>query len=151
MIELANKNVECGGRPFACLVVRDGKIIAEGVNMVAQTHNPTLHAEIVAINKAVNITKSEHFNNCTFYILTYPCPMCMAAMYYCSPKCVVFLTTRELYSQFYKDDRKYFKLSNFYQEIGKLNYKERNMPMLRVQDSRAIEIYKKWNRLNSKL
>ena len=83
-IQLANKNVEQGGRPFACLIVRtsDGQIIAEGCNQVAQTHNPTLHAEIVAINEASQKLQSEHFEGYTFYILTYPCPMCMAVMLY---------------------------------------------------------------------
>ena len=40
-INLAKANVEDGGRPFACLIVKDGAILAEGVNQVAQTHDPT--------------------------------------------------------------------------------------------------------------
>ena len=150
IIKLANKNVEEGGRPFACLIVRtsDGAIISEGCNRVAQTHNPTLLAENVAISEASKKIQTEHFEGYTFYILTYPCPMCMAAMYYCSPDCVVFVTTRELYSVYYKDDRKYFELNSFYQEIGKLNYKDRNMPMLQVDDPRGIKVYEKWNKYN---
>ena len=45
-IELANANVERGGRPFACIIARRGEIIVEAVNLVAQTHDPTAHAEI---------------------------------------------------------------------------------------------------------
>jgi guanine deaminase len=51
-IALALANVEAGGRPFACIIVKDDEIVAEGVNQVAQTHDPTAHAEIVAIRKA---------------------------------------------------------------------------------------------------
>ena len=68
-IELAKDNVKAGGRPFACLVVKDGKILVEAANLVAQTHDPTAHAEVVAIQKGSKILKSEHFTGCTFYIL----------------------------------------------------------------------------------
>jgi tRNA(Arg) A34 adenosine deaminase TadA len=118
-IDLARANVEPGGRPFACLIVKDGAILAEGVNRVAQTHDPTAHAEIEAIRLAAASLQSESFKGCEFYILAHPCPMCLAAMYYCSPDRVVFVTSREDYSRYYVDDRKYFTLSNFYDEIGK--------------------------------
>ena len=84
-IEVAKLNVKQGGRPFACLIVKDNQILVEAANQVAQTHDPTSHAEIVAIRKASQLLKSEHFTGCTFYILAHPCPMCLAAMFYCSP------------------------------------------------------------------
>ncbi|MCI1590882.1 deaminase [Heyndrickxia sp. FSL K6-6286] len=52
-IDLARKNVEEGGRPFATVIVRDGEIIAESPNLVAQTHDPTAHAEILRLEKHV--------------------------------------------------------------------------------------------------
>ena len=99
-IELANANVERGGRPFACIIARRGEIIAEAVNLVAQTHDPTAHAEICAIRAAAAKLGSEHLTGCEFYILAHPCPMCLAAMYYCSPDRVVFITTRDDYSRY---------------------------------------------------
>jgi tRNA(Arg) A34 adenosine deaminase TadA len=51
-IDLARANVEEGGRPFACVIVEDGKIVAEAINRVAQTHDPTAHAEIETIRLA---------------------------------------------------------------------------------------------------
>jgi tRNA(Arg) A34 adenosine deaminase TadA len=104
-IDLANANVERGGRPFACIVVKGGEIIAEAVNLVAQTHDPTAHAEICAIREASAKLGTEHLIVCEFYILAHPCPMCLAAMYYCSPDRVVFITTRDDYSRYYVDDR----------------------------------------------
>jgi guanine deaminase len=62
-IELAMANVEKGGRPFACTIVKDGTILAEGVNRVAQTHDPTAHAEIVAIREAAANLQSENFTD----------------------------------------------------------------------------------------
>ena len=148
-IELAKENVAAGGRPFACLIVKDGKVLVKAANQVAQTHDPTAHAEVVAIQKGSKILNSEHFTGCTFYILAHPCPMCCAAMYYCSPDKVVFITTREEYANHYVDDRKYFTLVNFYDEIGK-PWKERAMPMEHQPDKEAIEVYKIWQNINTK-
>src|SRR5262245_48067529 len=113
-IELASSNVERGGRPFACLIVKDRAILAEGVNRVAQKHDPPAQAETCAIREAAVKLQSETFTGCEFYILAHPCPMCLAAMYHCSPDRVVFITSREEYSQYCVDDRKYFTLSDFY-------------------------------------
>ncbi len=147
-IELAARNVEEGGRPFATVIVKDGKILAEAANQVVQTHDPTAHAEILAIRQACAKLKTEHLTGCQFYILAHPCPMCLAAMYYTSPDKVIFITTREDYAQFYKDDRKYFTLDNFYEEFSK-SWKERRMPMEYQPDPAGIEVYKRWQKLNA--
>jgi len=146
-IDLARANVEDGGRPFACIISRGGEILAEAVNLVAQTHDPTAHAEILAIRAAAAKLGAEHFTGCEFTILAHPCPMCLAAMYYCSPDRVVFITRREDYSRFYVDDRKYFTLSNFYGEIAK-PWQERSMPMVHEPDPAAIEVYRRWKQKN---
>lgn len=146
-IELARANVEQGGRPFACLIVKDGEILAEAVNLVAQTHDPTAHAEIGAIRQAAARLQSETFTGCTYYILAHPCPMCLAAMYYTSPDRVVFITTREDYSAYYVDDRKYFTLATFYDEIAK-PWPDRRMPMAHHPDPTALDVYRRWRELN---
>jgi tRNA(Arg) A34 adenosine deaminase TadA len=146
-IDLAKTNVENGGRPFACIIVRDGEIIAEAVNLVAQTHDPTAHAEIRAIRLAAAKLGSEHFTGCEFYILAHPCPMHLAAMYYCSPERVTFITTREDYAPFYTDDRRYFTLSNFYDEIGK-DWHDRALPMIHQPRPEAIAVYQLWREKN---
>jgi tRNA(Arg) A34 adenosine deaminase TadA len=146
-IDLAMANVEEGGRPFACVIVKDGQILAEGVNRVAQTHDPTAHAEIVAIREASTKLGSEDFSGCEFYILAHPCPMCLAAIYYCSPDRVVFLTSREDYSRYYKDDRRYFTLANFYDEFGK-PWQQRRLPMVYEPQPHGIEVYRRWKERN---
>jgi tRNA(Arg) A34 adenosine deaminase TadA len=148
-IDLALANVEQGGRPFACLIAKEGRVLVEATNQVAQTHDPTAHAEICAIREAAKILGTEHFTGCEFFILAHPCPMCLAAMYYCSPDRVTFITTRDDYSQFYIDDRKYFTLANFYQEIGK-PWQERAMPMQYSPHPDGIKVYQRWQELNGK-
>ena len=147
-IELARANVKEGGRPFATVIVKDGEILAEAANQVAQTHDPTSHAEVVAIREACAKLGTEHLTGCVYYILANPCPMCLAAMYYTSPDKVIFITMREDYAPYYKDDRKYFTLENFYGEFSK-PWNERTMPMEYHPDPEAIEVYKEWQKVNS--
>ncbi|GGP10810.1 nucleoside deaminase [Oceanobacillus neutriphilus] len=148
-IELARENVEAGGRPFATVIVRDGKIIAESPNLVAQTNDPTAHAEIVAIREACKKLQTEHLTDCDIYILTTPCPMCLGALYYCSPRKVIYITTREEYAPYYKDDRKYFELETFYDEYNK-PVEERRLPMVQHSDEDSIKVYQRWSELNPK-
>jgi guanine deaminase len=110
---------------------------------VAQTHDPTAHAEMLAIREATKRLKTEHLTDCEFYILAHPCPMCLAAMYYCSPLRVTFITLREDYKQYYEDDRKYFTVDSFYPEIAK-SWQNRTMPMVYHPNSEGIEVYKLW-------
>jgi tRNA(Arg) A34 adenosine deaminase TadA len=119
-IELARQNVAEGGRPFATVIVKHGKVLAESANRVAQTNDSTAHAEILAIREACVKLGTEHLVDCTIYVIAHPCPMCLGSLYYCSPKEVIFLVTRESYGQYYLDDRKYFEVSTFYDERKEL-------------------------------
>ncbi len=147
-IELARENVEAGGRPFATVIVRDGEILAESPNLVAQTNDPTAHAEIVAIREACKKMQTEHLTDCDIYILTTPCPMCLGALYYCSPRKVIYITTREDYAPYYKDDRKYFELETFYDEYCK-PIEERRLPMIQQPNEDSIKVYQRWHEINS--
>lgn len=146
-IDLARRNVEDGGRPFATVIVRDGQVLAESGNQVAQTNDPTAHAEIVAIREACTRLGTEHLTGATIYVLAHPCPMCLGALYYCSPDEVVFLTTREEYESHYVDDRKYFELSTFYQEFAK-SWEDRRLPMRHDSRDEALEVYTLWQDRN---
>jgi guanine deaminase len=82
-IELATRNVVSGaGGPFAALIVRDGKIVGEGVNTVTATHDPTAHGEVNAIRAASRALGSFTLAGCELYTSCEPCPMCLAAAYW---------------------------------------------------------------------
>lgn len=148
-IELAKENVEAGGRPFACVVARDGEVVAESPNLVAQTHDPTAHAEVLAIRAACRRLGTEHLDDCDIYVLAYPCPMCLGALYYCSPNRVIFNTTREEYAAHYTDDRRYFTLRTFYDEYTKAPH-ERALPVHHHPSGDALEVYRRWEELNAR-
>jgi tRNA(Arg) A34 adenosine deaminase TadA len=146
-IELARENVAEGGRPFATVIVNDGEILAESANKVAQTNDPTAHAEILAIREACMRLGTEHLIDSTIYVLAHPCPMCLGSLYYCSPREVVFLTTREAYGRYYVDDRKYFELSTFYDEFAKA-WDHRRLPMRYQPEEAAVDVYRFWSERN---
>ncbi len=66
--------------PIGAVVVRDGKIISKGHNMRESKKNATMHAEIVAINKACKKLKDWRLENCELYVTLEPCPMCAGAI-----------------------------------------------------------------------
>lgn len=79
-IELARANVADGGRPFGAVLARDGAVMATGVNEIARSHDPTAHAELLAVRAASQKLGSPDLSGCTVYASGQPCPMCMAAM-----------------------------------------------------------------------
>jgi guanine deaminase len=80
-VALARENADRGERPFGSVIVKDGEVIATGVNSVAATNDPTSHAEIEAIRAACRTLRTERLDGCVVYASGHPCPMCLSAMY----------------------------------------------------------------------
>jgi tRNA(Arg) A34 adenosine deaminase TadA len=82
-IELATRNVVRGaGGPFGAVIVREGQIVAEAVNTVTATLDPTAHAEVNAIRAAAKALGRFTLAGCQLYTSCEPCPMCLAAAYW---------------------------------------------------------------------
>ena len=79
-VELAYANLKNGGRPFGAVIVRNGEVIARGVNEILRTNDPTAHAELMAVRSASQTLGSQRLDGCVVYASGQPCPMCMAAM-----------------------------------------------------------------------
>jgi guanine deaminase len=95
-IALAVRNVREGrGGPFAALVVRAGAVIARGTNEVVVGHDPTAHAEIVAIREACRVLGTHQLGDCEIYASCEPCPMCLGAIYWARPRCLRYAASRE--------------------------------------------------------
>jgi guanine deaminase len=93
-ITLAIENVNSGqGGPFAALIVEDGKIIAEAVNRVTSTKDPTAHAEIEAIRQACRVVGNFQLSGCDLYASCEPCPMCLGAIYWARLNRVFYAAT----------------------------------------------------------
>src|SRR5216110_363054 len=92
-IELSIENVRSGkGGPFAALVVKDGRIVGVGTNLVTSTFDPTAHAEVVAIREACRALAQFQLTGCEIYTSCEPCPMCMGAIYWAHLSRIYFAT-----------------------------------------------------------
>jgi tRNA(Arg) A34 adenosine deaminase TadA len=90
-IALATQNVLSGaGGPFGALVVRDGAMVAEAVNTVTATRDPTAHAEVNAIRAAAVALDTFTLTGCQLYTSCQPCPMCLAAAYWARMDAIYF-------------------------------------------------------------
>ena len=69
-----------GNAGVGSVIVRDSEIVARGRNLVTTTHDPTAHAETVAIRNAGEATGQVDFTGCTLYTTYEPCPMCCGAI-----------------------------------------------------------------------
>jgi guanine deaminase len=95
-VELAVENVRTGkGGPFGALVVKDGRLLASGTNLVTATNDPTAHAEIVAIRAACELLGAFQLTGCDIYTSCEPCPMCLSAMYWARPDRFYYAASRE--------------------------------------------------------
>ena len=79
-LELARDAEACGEVPVGALIVKDGEIVAEGSNRPIRSHDPTAHAEIVAMRAAAMALENYRIPGTTLYVTLEPCPMCTGAM-----------------------------------------------------------------------
>ncbi len=66
--------------PIGAVVVCRGRIIGKGHNMTERLHDPTAHAEMIAITAATEAMGGKYLNDCTLYVTVEPCPMCSGAL-----------------------------------------------------------------------
>ena len=137
-IELALKGSELNeGGPFGAVLVRDGKIIAEGWNRVVATHDPTAHAEIMAIRTACAAVNSFHLPETTLYASSEPCPMCLSAAYWARIERIVFANSRaEAAAIGFCDDE-------IYCELGR-DRTDRRLPLEHRPVPGAAEPLRRW-------
>ena len=138
-IRLSVNNVEEGkGGPFGAVVVKDGKIIAYGVNQVTSTNDPTAHAEVVAIRNACAVLNTFQLDGCDIYTSCEPCPMCLGAIYWARPAKLFYANSKEDATAINFDDQ------FIYEEIAK-PIAERKLFTQQILREEALEAFKKWS------
>ncbi len=68
-----------GEVPIGAVVVHEGEVVAVAANRRERDHDPTAHAEVLALRQAGQVLGSWRLNECTLYVTLEPCPMCMGA------------------------------------------------------------------------
>jgi guanine deaminase len=138
-IELSIENVRSGrGGPFAAVVVKDGKIIAQGTNRVTSTNDPTAHAEIVAIREASRALGDFQLSGCEMYTTCEPCPMCLGAIYWARPAKVYFASTGRDAAAHGFDDA--FILEELQRPLD-----GRRIPMVQLMREEALAAFRAWD------
>lgn len=89
-LELAQAAMHAGEVPVGALIIKDNTLLAEGYNNPILSHDPTAHAEIVAIRKAGQILKNYRLTDTTLYVTLEPCPMCAGSMIHARIKRLVY-------------------------------------------------------------
>ncbi|MDP2006611.1 MAG: tRNA adenosine(34) deaminase TadA [Rubrivivax sp.] len=79
-----------GEVPVGAVILRDGQVIATGYNRPITTHDPTAHAEIVALRHAAALLENYRLPDCELYVTLEPCAMCAMALVHARFKRVVF-------------------------------------------------------------
>jgi tRNA(Arg) A34 adenosine deaminase TadA len=140
-IGLAHANMKTGGRPFGAVVVKNGAIIATGVNEILRTNDPTAHAELTAIRAASRRLGSPSLIGCAVYASGNPCPMCMAAMRMAG--------VNEVYFAYSNDDGAPYGLSTaaIHAELAK-PFSEQSMKISYIPTrlESGIDLYEEWKK-----
>ena len=142
-IDLSIKNIHNNGGPFGCVIVKNNKIISEGVNSVTQNNDPTAHAEIVAIRSACKILNTFDLSGCELYTSCEPCPMCLSAIYWSHIDLVYYGNSRENAAEIEFDDK------FIYDEIKK-EINQRKIPLKQVLKEEAIKAFNLWTQTENK-
>ena len=143
-IELSIESVNLGGGPFASLIVKDDKIVAEGSNKVTLNNDPTAHGEVVAIRQACKNINNFNLNGYELYSTCEPCPMCLSAIYWARIDKIYYANTRDDAKKIDFDD------SLIYSELLK-NVKKRKITMVQIMRYEASKAFELWDKKTDKV
>jgi len=143
-IELSRQGMEKeNGGPFGCVIVKDGRIVGEGFNMVTATNDPTAHAEVVAIRQACKNLNAYQLEGCEIYTSCEPCPMCLGAIYWARPARVIYANTRYDAATIDFDDQ------FIYEEIN-TDMVQRSIPFIHQPHPSALQVFDDWKNKEDK-
>jgi len=143
-IALSLENIKNGGGPFGAVIVKDGKIIATGVNCVTANTDPTAHAEVNAIRKASKKLGTFDLVGCEIYTSCEPCPMCLGAVYWAHLDKIYYGNTKTDAKNIGFDD------SFIYDEI-ELKPKNRSVRTTQLLPEEAIVAFETWTKSEDKV
>lgn len=137
-LELARESaLRPGGGPFGAVVLRGEEILAEGTNVVTGSHDPTAHAEVVAIRRACERLGTHSLAGCEILSSCEPCPMCLGAIEWARLDRLGYAATREDASRAGFDD------ARLYEELA-LPPGERTLPTFQEVVEGATAPFEAW-------
>ncbi|XP_063680289.1 guanine deaminase-like [Bolinopsis microptera] len=138
-VEEALEGLQKNGGPFGCVIVKNGKVVGKGHNMVTSTNDPTAHAEVLAIRDACKKLNTFILTDCDLYTTCEPCPMCFGAIYWSRVKTVYYGAERSDAAEVGFDD------SIIYEEIKQGVHDNRLIPFKQVARVTALKVFETWS------
>ena len=137
-IELSAIGVKEGGAPFGAVVVKDGKIIGEGHNVVKPSHDPSAHGEVVAIRNACKALNTWDLAGCELYTSCEPCPLCTCVIWLCR-------FDKIYYANCLQDTIKWCgsSMKELFQDVGS-HIEKRSIPAERLCVEEACDVITSW-------
>ncbi len=89
-LDLAREAATLGEVPVGAVVVKEGEIVGRGCNQPIGRHDPTAHAEVIALRDAAQRFGNYRMPGCTLYVTLEPCAMCIGAIFHARISRVVF-------------------------------------------------------------
>lgn len=132
------------GGPFGAVIVKDGKLLAEGHNQVTSINDPTAHAEVVAIRRACQELDSFNLEGCDIYTSCEPCPMCLSAIYWARLDRIYYANTRDDAASIGFDD------DHIYRQVA-LPIAERSLPAIHLVCAEAAQVFAEWAAMPDKI
>ncbi len=132
------------GGPFAAVIVKDGRVVAEGHNQVTSANDPTAHAEVVAIRNACRALGHFSLAGCEIYASCEPCPMCLAAIYWARLDRIYYANSRRDAAEIGFDDE------FLYREVA-MRPDQRAIPTLRLLADEARAVFDAWQAKSDKI
>lgn len=113
-IEISRRALEDEGKtPFGAIIVVNGKVVSEGTSSVIEMHDPTAHAEIMALRNAGSALGRHLFEDGVMYASSEPCPMCLCACYWARlPRLVFGATSYDVATSGFEDLQFYREMSH---------------------------------------
>ena len=143
-IELSVQNIDENGGPFGAVIVKNGEIIATGVNRVTANIDPTAHAEINAIREASKKLGTFDLSDCVIFSSCEPCPMCLGAIYWARLDKLYYGNSKQNAKDIGFDD------SFIYEEI-ELPKEKRKIPTIQILNNEALLAFDKWRKKEDKI
>ena len=143
-IALAVENIKNGGGPFGAVIVKDGKVVATGVNRVTANNDPTAHAEVSAIRAACTKLGTFDLSGCSIYTSCEPCPMCLGAIYWAHIDKIYYGANQYDAAKIDFDD------SFIYREL-ELKPEERQKPVENILHDEALAPFRAWQEKQDKI
>ena len=143
-IEEAKKGICAGhGGPFGAVIVKDGKIVGRGHNMVVKNNDPTCHGEVAAIRDACKNLKTFDLKGAKIYTTSEPCPMCLGAVLWANIDKVYYGCTID------ENDKIGFRDEKFYDYLS-ISTDKMNSKMQQLGHEECLKLFNEYMKISNK-